>query len=83
MLTKTKIALSVAIALASAPVSLTTYAFAANNYDSPDWAPPVNTLDLQRHPAVGNFAGNAHAPAAAAREEPNATRQPNVTRRGY
>jgi hypothetical protein len=83
MLTKTKIALSVAIALGSAPASLTTYAFAANNYDSPDWAPPLYTLDVQRHPAVGHLEGIAPAPAAAPREELNATRQPKVTRRGY
>jgi hypothetical protein len=83
MLTKTKIALSIAIALASAPASLTTHAFAANNYDSPDWAPPLYTLDVQRRPAVGNSAGSAQAPATAAREELNAPRQPSVTRRGY
>ena len=83
MLTKTKISLSVAIALGSALASLTTYAFAANNYDSPDWAPPLYTLDVQRHLAVANSEGGAHAPAAAAREELNAPRQPSVTRRGY
>ena len=83
MLTKTKIALSVAVALGSALASLTTYAFAANNYDSPDWAPPIYSLDIHRHSAVANFEGSAHAPAAAAREELNAPRQPNVTRRGY
>ena len=41
MCTRTKIALSVAIALGSACLSLSTYAFAGNVYDSPEWAAPL------------------------------------------
>ena len=39
MLTQTKIAICVAIAVGIA-VLPTTHAFAGNAYDSPDWAPP-------------------------------------------
>ena len=80
---KSRIAIVAALILGAASSDLATRAFAANNYDSPDWAPPLYTLDVQRHPAVGHLEGIAPAPAAAPREELNATRQPKVTRRGY
>jgi hypothetical protein len=83
MCTKTKIALSVAIALGSAFLSLSTYAFAGNVYDSPEWAAPLYGWEFCRHSAVGNFGSNAHGPAPGARGELNAIRQPNATRRRY
>ena len=39
MLTKTKIAFAAALIIGTASAALAPPAFAANNYDSPDWAP--------------------------------------------
>ena len=83
MCTRTKIALSVAVALGSAFLSLTTHAFAGNVYDSPEWVGPLYGWGFCWHSAVGNFKSNAHRPAPGARGELNATRQPNATRRRY
>jgi hypothetical protein len=83
MLTKTKIALSVAIVLGTTSVPLTNYAFAGNVYDSPDWVGPYYGPEVHRHSAVGNSEINAHGFTAGARGELNATRQPNATRKNY
>jgi hypothetical protein len=82
MLTQTKIAICVAIALGSA-VPATTNAFAGNVYDSPDWAPPLYGWDVHRPPAVVTDEGNAHGTAAETRSEHGASRQPNAPRSGY
>ena len=71
MLTKTKIALSVAIALASAPASLTTYAFAANNYDSPDWAPAYSGTAVGREPGASLQKENADRFVQGTRSQPS------------
>jgi hypothetical protein len=83
MVTNTRTLLCVAIALGSALASSTTHALAGNVYDSPDWAPPLYGLGVQRHPAVGSVEGRAHRPSAPAREGLNATRQPDGTQRSY
>jgi hypothetical protein len=79
--TKTKIALSVAIALGTMFVPLTTFAFAGNVYDSPDWVGPFYGPDVHRHSAVGNSENDAHGFTAGATGELNAIRQPNATRK--
>ena len=80
MLTKTKIALSVAIALGTTSVPLTNYAFAGNVYDSPDWAPPLCWWNFNRHLTVCDFA-SAHGSSLAARGELNTTRRLKATRK--
>jgi hypothetical protein len=67
MFTKTKTALSGAIALGTVSAPLTTYALAGNVYDSPDWVGPFYGSDAHRHSAVGNFEGNAHGATVGAR----------------
>ena len=79
---KPKIALCVAIALGSA-VPPTTYAFAGNVYDSPDWAPPLYGWHVHRPAASGTYGGNAQGTAPGARGEHNAIRPPNAPRKGY
>jgi hypothetical protein len=78
---KTKIVLCVAIALGSA-MPPTTYAFAGNVYDSPDWAPPLYGWDVHRPAAAGTYQGNAQGTAAGTRMEHNAGRPPHAPRRG-
>jgi hypothetical protein len=81
VLAKTKIALCVAMAVATA-VPSTTGAFAGNVYDSPDWAPPLDGWDAHRPSATGTYESNAQATAPGRRGERNASRQPNAPRRG-
>jgi len=83
MLTKRKIAYSVVIALGPTSVPLTTYAFAGNVYDSPDWVGPYYGPEVHRHSAVGNSEINVHGFTEGAHGELNATRQPNATRKNY
>jgi hypothetical protein len=61
--------------------ALTTFAFAGNVYDSPDWVGPFYGPDVHRHSAVGNSENDAHGFTAGATGELNAIRQPNATRK--
>jgi hypothetical protein len=79
---KTKIALCVAIAIGTA-VAATTYAFAGNVYDSPNWAPPLYGWDVQRPSAMGIYESNAQETAPRTRGERNPGRQPNVPRKQH
>jgi hypothetical protein len=82
VLTKTKIALCVAIAVGAA-VPPATFAFAGNMYDSPDWAAPRYGWDAHRPSAAGTHESNAQGTAPARRGDRNAGRQPIAPRTGY
>ena len=82
MLTQTKIAICVAIALGNV-VLPTTYAFAGNVYDSPDWAPPLYGWNVHRPAGADVYEGIAQGTAPGTREEHKASRQPNAPRKGY
>jgi len=81
MSAKTKITLCVAIAVGIAAPP-TTYAFAGNVYDSPDWAPPLYGWDVHRPSAVDTYESNAQGAVSGTRGR-NASRQPSASRRGY
>jgi hypothetical protein len=57
--TKSKIALAAALILGTAPAALATHAFAANNYDSPDWAPIFTGPTVGREARVSVYKENA------------------------
>jgi hypothetical protein len=59
MSTKSRIALVTALTLGTASAALATHAFAANNYDSPDWAPIYSGPTVGREPAVSAYKKNA------------------------
>jgi len=56
---KSRIAIVAALILATASSDLATRAFAANNYDSPDWAPIYSGAAVRREPGAGLHKGNA------------------------
>jgi hypothetical protein len=82
VLAKAKIALCVAIVVVAA-VPPTTWAFAGNVYDSPDWAPPLYGWDAHRPSAADTYERNAQGTAQGSRGKRNANRQPYAPRRGY
>jgi hypothetical protein len=82
VLAKTKIALCVAIAVGIV-VPPTTWAFAGNVYDSPDWAPPLFGWDAHRPSAAGAYENKPQGTAPMRRGDRNASRQPIAPRRGY
>jgi hypothetical protein len=51
---KSKTHLVVAIVAAAGIAARATHALAANNYDSPDWAPIYTGPTIERVPAVGD-----------------------------
>jgi hypothetical protein len=59
MSTKSKTALVAALILGTASAALATHAFAANNYDSPDWAPIFTGPTVGREPRVSVYKKNA------------------------
>jgi hypothetical protein len=59
MSTRLKIAIGAALILGTASSDLATRAFAANNYDSPDWAPIYSGPSVGREPRVGVYRDNA------------------------
>jgi hypothetical protein len=59
MSTKSKIALVTALTLGTASAALATHAFAANNYDSPDWAPIYSGPTAGHEPKVSVYKENA------------------------
>jgi hypothetical protein len=80
--TQTKIAICVAIAVGTA-VPPTTYAFAGNVYDSPDWAPPLYGWDAHRPSAASIYESKAQGTAPGRRGERKVSPQPNAPRRDY
>ena len=59
MSTKSRIALITALTLGTASAALATHAFAANNYDSPDWAPMYSGPTAGHEPKVSVYKENA------------------------
>jgi hypothetical protein len=56
---KSRIAIVAALILGAASSDLATRAFAANNYDSPDWAPSYSGSAVGREPRVSLHKENA------------------------
>lgn len=65
MSSKSKIALVGALIVGAAFAGLATDAFAANNYDSSDWAPMYAGPTVSNEPRVGVYDKNAERPAPA------------------
>jgi hypothetical protein len=63
MLSKSKIAYIGVLIVGAASAGLATYAFAANNYDSPDWAPVYIGPPVSSEPKARVYNKNAERSA--------------------
>jgi hypothetical protein len=68
---KSRIAIVAALILGAASSDLATRAFAANNYDSPDWAPAYSGAAVGREPGASLQKENADRFVQGPRSQPS------------